>query len=218
MTTNPAIFVSLALLFAPAPSHAQNLFEHMPGNRQHQIGNHAYDAGRYWKAMQNYRAAAYWADKISQYNIGVMYLNGEGRDSDPARAWAWFRLAAERQYPHMQQTAEEVWLALDFAQRDRALEIFEQELLPVYGDKVAVPRTAKRMQSNRRAMTGSRLGRSGSMTIVDRSTGLRSGDEFYNEDKWNFYYLVLREVELFRGELPGHVDFGEFIVIEPEEN
>jgi hypothetical protein len=47
----------------------------------------AYDASI---ALRWYRVAAERGDKVSQFQLGLMYLNGEGVPADEAQAHAWF--------------------------------------------------------------------------------------------------------------------------------
>ena len=42
------------------------------------------------------RARAEQGDALAQYNLGVMYLNGEGVPQDDVEAVRWYRLAAEQ--------------------------------------------------------------------------------------------------------------------------
>ena len=47
-------------------------------------------------AIDMYENSASWAYKPAQYNLAVMYMNGEGVPVDKPRAMAWAALAAER--------------------------------------------------------------------------------------------------------------------------
>ncbi|MEN1728631.1 MAG: hypothetical protein AAGJ52_09330, partial [Pseudomonadota bacterium] len=51
-------------------------------------GNRLYSIGRHYSAIHFYERAAYYADKFGQYNVGAMYLRGEGADFDPVQGWA----------------------------------------------------------------------------------------------------------------------------------
>lgn len=215
-----AISVMLIAAVACGSAWAQTSFEHAPGTPSYVKGAEAYEAGRHWQAMQHFLAAAHWADKMAQFNLGVMHFNGEGVESDHARAWAWFELAAERRYPQMVEMAERIWAQLTLQQRERGREILEKELLPDYGDEVAVPRTARRMKEQRRTMTGSRLGNPGLMEIY-RPNAMSTPiprDQFYKEENWDFYALLEKEAEVLNGVFRGRAEFGDFEVIEPEED
>lgn len=207
----------LAAVMAGPVAFAQTSFEHAPGTSSHIKGREAYDAGRHWQAMQHFLSSAHWADKMSQFNIGVMYFNGEGVDADHSRGWAWMELSAERRYPQMVEMADRIWAQLDDAQREQGRRILEQELLPAYGDEMAVPRTARRMQEQRRTMTGSRMGNPGIMEIYVPDRSPRSRTEYYKDENWDFYALLELEAKMLEGVYRGRVEVGEFEVIEPEE-
>ncbi|WP_019465959.1 tetratricopeptide repeat protein [Dyella japonica] len=120
-------------------------------------GMRYYADGNYAKAMEYFRLGARYADKLSQLSIGLMYLHGEGVERDPATAYAWLSLAAERGYPRYVATRDELWKTLDAAQRAQATATLAQ-LSVVYGDAVAKPRMAKELRQAKGEMTGSYLG------------------------------------------------------------
>ncbi len=189
--------------------------EHTPGGDFLNEGTRDYRAGNYGRALGNFRRAARWAEKLAQHNIGVMYYHGQGLDQNLPRALAWFRLSAERQYPQMVEMVDHVESELDEEQIARAETILEEELLPEYGDEVAVPRTARRMDRERRRATGSRTGAIGALTVIDRSGQTRSGRDFYDDDKWDFFQIVEFETELFEGLAGGQVRLRD---VETEED
>ena len=114
--------------------------------------------------------------------------------------------AAERQYPKIVEIVDYVERELDDEQIARAKTILEEELLPEYGDEVAIPRTARRMERQRRRATGSRLGTIGALTVIDRSGRTRSGHEFFSDEKWDFHQVVELETRLFEGLSRGRVE------------
>ena len=61
-------------------------------------GYAAYEAGDYAEAVKCYRKAAEQGDAAAQYNLGVIYYNGEGVTQDYAEAVKWYRKAAEQGY------------------------------------------------------------------------------------------------------------------------
>lgn len=215
--------------------HAHSDAEHAPGTEPHYKGVEAYEASRYWKARGHFLTSARFADKMSQFYLGAIYFNGDGVEADHARGWAWFELSAERGYPQMVEIADRIWDQLSSEQRDRGRRILEEELLPEFGDEVAVPRTARRMKEDRRRMTGSRLGTlPGLMDIYEGPVDLdtasggrgagtgsagpsRSRYDFYAREKWDFDQILEREAWIFRGMPEGEVTLGEFEVLEPDE-
>jgi uncharacterized protein len=116
-----------------------------------------YEKGDYAGAMKYFLLGARYADKVSQLSIGLMYLNGQGVAKDPATAYAWIALSAERSYPKFVGTRNSVWAQLDPEQRDKANEILKQ-LTAEYGDAVAKPRMVAELQQGKLHMTGSPAG------------------------------------------------------------
>ena len=82
-------------------------------------GMQAIDAGRPADALRYFMRAAFYADKPSQAMIAEMLWNGEGQAKDPALAYAWMDLAAERKYTLFVQQRERYWKAMDDAARAR---------------------------------------------------------------------------------------------------
>ncbi|MGY6555727.1 MAG: hypothetical protein ACXIUM_14510 [Wenzhouxiangella sp.] len=159
----------------------------------------SFQAGQYFSAKSKFKAAARWCDKLSQFNLGVMNYHGQGTPQDPARAWAWFSLSAERGYPIMVEMADQLYRQLSEAQRAQARSILENDLAPVFADKVAIERTARRMERERRRATGSRVGAVGALTVIDSTGRSRTGREFFRRDAWDIHQIIERERELFLG-------------------
>jgi hypothetical protein len=113
--------------------------------------------GDWGDAMRNFRRAARYADKYSQHRISLMYWHGVGVERDPALAYAWADLAAERMYPTFVVLREKMWLELDEAQRARAVRE-GGVLYAQFGDPFAKPRLERAIARHRSQMTGSRVG------------------------------------------------------------
>lgn len=58
----------------------------------------AYEGGDYATALEIWRPLAEQGVAAAQYNLGVMYRNGEGEPLDYAEAVRWWRLAADQGY------------------------------------------------------------------------------------------------------------------------
>ena len=56
----------------------------------------AYNAGDYETVLKGLRTPAEQGDAEAQFNLGVMYANGEGVTQDDKEAVKWYRLAAEQ--------------------------------------------------------------------------------------------------------------------------
>lgn len=177
--------------------------EHTPGYRHFIEGMASYRAGQFGSAKSKFKVAARWGDKLSQYNLGVMNYLGQGTPQDAARAWAWVTLAAERGYPMMLDMADQIYRGLTEGEKAEGLAILENELQPEFGDEVAIERSARRMERERRRVTGSRTGFVGNLTIIDGSGRIRTGREFYRPEAWDFRQIVEKENRLFKG-----LDFG----------
>ncbi len=115
-------------------------------------------------AIDMYKVAASWAYKPAEYNLGVMYLKGEGIPVDLPRAMAWFALAAERNDQHYVDVREAVYAQLSADQFEQANVIW-RELNATYGDAVAMRRAKWRWAQTKAAMTGSRVGMPGNLKI-----------------------------------------------------
>lgn len=64
--------------------------------QDYDAGEHAYKAGDYKTALREWRPLAEQGDVHAQYQIGLMYANGEGVAQDHVEAVRWYRLAAEQ--------------------------------------------------------------------------------------------------------------------------
>ena len=69
-----------------------------PASATYETGLYAYSAGDYGTAHSEWLPLAEAGDARSQYQLGQMYLKGEGVEADAARALKWFRLSADQGY------------------------------------------------------------------------------------------------------------------------
>ena len=69
-----------------------------------QAGKEAYYRGDYETALKEFRALAEQGDVAGQYNLGVMYANGQGVPQDYQEAAKWYRLAAEQGHADAQSS------------------------------------------------------------------------------------------------------------------
>ena len=65
-------------------------------------GSNAWAAGDFAKALQEWTPLAEAGDAYAQYNLGVMYQNGDGVPPDPKETAKWYRLAAEQGHVNAQ--------------------------------------------------------------------------------------------------------------------
>jgi hypothetical protein len=161
--------MALALPFARAEeSRAIDLVTYQSGlleasghpnelNRWH--GLWAYENGRVDEARGHFERAAAYGDKLSQHVLTLMYWNGDdGFARDPALAYVWADLAAERGNSHdLLGLREKIWNGLTPAQRSRALEI-GPGYYARYGDAMVQKRTHAALRRFMRNQTGTRVG------------------------------------------------------------
>lgn len=159
-----------------------------PDLRNRTRGMEAYDAGEFEEALGWFRLAARYADKPSQAMVAEMLWTGEGGVRDPALAYAWMDLAAERGYPGFTAVREHYWEQLDGAQREQALAR-GQAVYAEYGDAVAKPRIATVLRRERRRTTGSRTGFVGALRVIVPGPGGTTqeidGSQFYDRKFWD---------------------------------
>lgn len=161
-------FASLAPLRAAMPIDSSH-----PDQRNQALGFERAIEGRFDDAARFFRMAARFGDKPSQLALAIMYRDGVGVATDPALAYAWCDLAAERGYPQFLFMRERIWNSLDEAGRQRAVAV-GRELYAEYGDAVAKPRLEARLQRGYRRATGSRTGavdESLQVGIIERGRG-----------------------------------------------
>jgi hypothetical protein len=117
-----------------------------------------YDNGRVDEARKHFERAASYGDKLSQHFLTLMYWNGDGVDRDPALAYVWADLAAERgNNADLLQIRERIWNGLDPDQQRRALEIGPQYFAR-YGDDATRKRADAELRRFMRTQTGTRVG------------------------------------------------------------
>ena len=78
------LFVGISSLLGGSFSCAENV----------ESGFKAYERGDFSNAMRMFRLAAEQGDSAAQYNLGVMYHNGQGVPQDNIYAHVWFNIAA----------------------------------------------------------------------------------------------------------------------------
>lgn len=214
-----AITIALCLAVAGASGlDYRNYAKNAPGTQFLERGNAFFERGDYEAAASYYRLAAHWADKLAQFNLGLLYVNGDGVERDPLRGWAWIRLAAERGYPKFVRVANEIGARFQDEHLAAATEILEQELEPEYGDAVAIERTAREMERMRDRATGggSRVGANRALYVTGRDGRWVRGGEYYDPDLWDFRSIVAFETRLQRALGGGEVILRDFRTVDDE--
>ena len=78
----------------------------------------AYQKGDYVTAAKEWRPLADEGDAPTQYNLGLMYLDGHGVAQDYAEAAKWFRRSAEQDYTEAQHDLGAMYGAGQGVKRD----------------------------------------------------------------------------------------------------
>lgn len=136
-----------------------------PGQYYFDLGVQASRKKDYGHAISMYEVAASWAYKPAEYNLAVMYVRGEGVPANLPRAMAWMSLAAERNETIYVKARDLIQTHLTPDQRKQA-EAMRAQLLPTYGDAVALNRAKSRWREVRASATGSRVGSAASPVEV----------------------------------------------------
>ncbi|WP_206861823.1 sel1 repeat family protein [Lysobacter changpingensis] len=164
LAAGPAAPAAFEAVVAPSDRmHASELDErtrksiNFPNELHRLYGSESAAKGDWSDALRQFSKAARYADKYSQHRISLMYWHGVGVPRDPAVAYAWADLAAERMYPAFLVLREKMWMELDEADRARALREGEG-LYAQYGDAVAKPRLAAVIMRQNTQITGTRTG------------------------------------------------------------
>ena len=124
-----------------------------PGAKYLTIGLWAAQKGDHVHAAAMHKVAASWAYKPAEYNLGVMYFNGHGVPVDRALGAAWMVLAAERGNKHYAGARDMMVSLLSDPEFARTDELWGQ-LIPTYGDKVALRRVKAQWAWVRTRQTG----------------------------------------------------------------
>ncbi|MGY0800081.1 tetratricopeptide repeat protein [Lysobacter sp. A286] len=183
-----------------------------PDLQNRQRGVEAYETGRFEEALKYFRRAAHYADKASQAMVGEMLWNGEGVARDPALAYVWMDLAAERGYRGFLQFREQYWAALGESERKRALDE-GRAIYARYGDAAAKPRIAAVLRRGLAQTTGSRLGSVGALQIMVPGPGgvpiTIDGSKYYDPRYWDPKQYAEWHDRVWMNPRVGRVDVGE---------
>lgn len=134
---------------------------YLPGKYYERLAFDAMRRNDYASAVSAYRKAAYWADKVAQYDLGEIYFHGLGNiPADPARGVAWLGIAAEEHEPDYDKALVSAYKTLSPPERNHADEIWN-ELEAVYGDRLTLARATSAYEHDYHAE------RAGSATTED---------------------------------------------------
>ena len=209
---SPAAFAADKAPGDIAPEAVQSQFEkYHPDLKFRRMGLEAYERGDFGEALKLFRKSAYYGDKPSQGMVGQMLWKGEGESADPALAYAWMDLAAERGYPTFVGLRENFWSQMDEKTRESSIAQ-GQAVYARYGDEVAKPRMESQLRRGRTKVTGSRAGFVGNLKIlVPGPTGEWTwvrGQDIYEPRLWQSYEYWQWQDETWRKSPRGVVEIG----------
>jgi hypothetical protein len=106
----------------------------------------------YDAALDMFRLSGFWADKMSQYNVGIMLFNGIGVPVDRPSGVAWLRIAAESKQDLPVATFNAALAELDEGERAEATKLWHA-LDEKYGNAAALPRAINRFVMAKHGMS-----------------------------------------------------------------
>lgn len=116
---------------------------YLPGKYYERVALEDLRHNDYTGALNAYQRAAYWGNKVAQYNLGQIYLHGLGRiRADPARGVAWLGIADEEHQPDYDKALVAAYKALKPDERKRAQGIWK-ELQATYADDLTLARATR---------------------------------------------------------------------------
>ena len=176
-----------------------------PDDRWYCEAMHNFRKGFDRHALDLFKRAARYGNKLAQYKIGLMYAGGVGTEADAVEGAAWLLLANERNIDEVTERLRFVMSTLpEFEKRqahERAGELREE-----YGDLNALSRRAAWVKKMKRRTTGSRLGNPMSAVRIAGASGVTSDQQ---HERLDAYEQNLRDIITT-------VEYRDFRVIEPE--
>ena len=205
------LFASAPLASIPSalaqPSSGEDAVKEVARQRYNE-GVKAFDAGKYEDAFHYFRRASYYADKPSQGMVAEMLWEGKGTPRDPALAYAWMDVAAERGYLGFLSLRERYWEALDAGDRERALREGEG-IYAEYGDDVAEPRLNAALRRGSRSVVGSRTGFVGAVSIHIEGYGEIPASQYFAPKYWDPKQYREWHDQVWQKPLTGQVKVGD---------
>ena len=157
----------------------------------------------YREALDMFELAGFWANKIAQYNAGLMHYNGIGVPVDRVRGVAWLGIAAEAHDDLAVSALEVAYASLSLDERKQA-EVTWKMLDEKYGDAASLPRALRRFHMETASVTGSHLGFLGSLQVYEAG----SGSNPLGESGFRYYSRQADERDALIGRITGHVTVG----------
>jgi hypothetical protein len=164
----------------PANSFANDpsiTIKYLPGKYYEQAAQDAVKHKNFRQALERYQQAGYWGNKIAQYDVGMLYLNGaDGVPADKVRGTAWLGIAAQTHQPYVDKALADAYASLNAEQRASAGELWKQ-LKVDYDDKITLDRASKHFNDELIKQKGSLNGPPEYTDITYGSFGGGGGDQ-----------------------------------------
>jgi len=164
----------------PANSFANDpsiTIKYLPGKYYEQLAQDAVKRKNFRQVLEMYEKAGYWGNKIAQYNVGMLYLNGaDGVPADKIRGTAWLGIAAQTHQPYVDKALGDAYAGLNAEQRSAAGDLWKQ-LKADYDDKITLDRASKRFNDELIKQKGSLNGPPEYTDITYGSFGGGGGDQ-----------------------------------------
>ena len=155
----------------------------------------------YAEASRLFELSGFYADKLSQYNAGIMYYNGIGVPTDKARGVAWLGIAAQTHESLADAALQAAYAELTPDERAQSSEIF-RELAATYGDAVALPRALRQYALDARiSLFG--FGATGPGTVYTAA-----GARGLEENSADFVHRLDAQRAALIAQITGHVTVG----------
>ena len=121
--------------------------KYLPGKYYEQAAQQAVKRKNFRAALEMYEKAGYWGNKIAQYNVGMLYINGtDGVPADKIRGTAWLGIAAQTHVAYIDKALGDAYAGLNAEQRAAANDLWKQ-LKVDYDDKVTLDRASKKFNA-----------------------------------------------------------------------
>ncbi|MGH8123246.1 MAG: hypothetical protein ACREPT_10805 [Rudaea sp.] len=151
--------------------------KYVPGKYYEYLAQLAVKQKNFAKALEMFRKAGYWGNKVSQYNVGMLYLNGaDGVPVDKVRGTAWLGIAAQTHEAYVDKALGQAYGGLNADERSSAGAIWK-ELKVDYGDKVTLDRATKKFNDQLMRDKGTINGPPQYTTITYGNFGGGGGDQ-----------------------------------------
>ena len=120
---------------------------YFPGKYFEQKAQFYLQKNDYATALRLFELSGYWADKVAQYNVGIMHFNGIGVPVDKVLGAAWLGIAAEAHGDLADLALQAAYAEMTPEQRiqaDAAFRVLDEK----YGDGVTLERALRRYQQD----------------------------------------------------------------------